>query len=396
MKDKETYQARKFTGVINNPLKNGFTHEAIHEKLESLSTFTYACVSDEVSTTGTPHTHFFVCYKNPKLWDTIRRLFNGKAFVESSKGSCQQNKDYIQKSGKWQDTKKHETIIEGTFEEWGKMPEDTDISIAPNRESVIFDQIQTLLKEGNTPKQILSVGTYMYKYEKYIKRAYISKLADETPKIRDVEVYYHTGRSGSGKSWTYVDLCEKYGEESVYLMTDYANGGTAGFDGYCGEPILFMDEFKNNLPYTLLLQILDKFKTDIHCRYHNVTALWSTIHITSVYSVDEIYLRLVDDSDRKIDSITQLIRRIKYMVYHYKTDSGEYRKIQIPMSEYKSLGQLEALAKADQEYHEKMQKLLKDTSHKNETISDNDNGNTNLSVLSMFGEYKIVNDKEKP
>ena len=97
MKDKETYQARKFTGVINNPLKNGFTHEAIHEKLESLSTFTYACVSDEVSTTGTPHTHFFVCYKNPKLWDTIRRLFNGKAFVESSKGSCQQNKDYIQK-----------------------------------------------------------------------------------------------------------------------------------------------------------------------------------------------------------------------------------------------------------------------------------------------------------
>ena len=72
-----------------------------------------------------------------------------------------------------------------------------------------------------------------------------------------------------GKSHSVVDLIEKHGEENVYLLTDYEHG----FDRYNGERILFMDEFRGQMRYALLLSLLGEYKVQIPCRYSNALAV---------------------------------------------------------------------------------------------------------------------------
>ena len=54
-----------------------------------------------------------------------------------------------------------------------------------------------------------------------------------------------------------------------------------GLDHYIGEKILFLDEYKGELPYGMLLTICDKYKANIHARYRNIWALWDEVYIAS-------------------------------------------------------------------------------------------------------------------
>ena len=78
-------------------------------------------------------------------------------------------------------------------------------------------------------------------YETLIRKAFFAKRSKETPIKRDVRVFWHVGESGTGKSYTYVNLCQQFGEDNVYLLTDYDIGG---FDLYCGGPILLWMNLK--------------------------------------------------------------------------------------------------------------------------------------------------------
>lgn len=50
----------------------------------------------------------------------------------------------------------------------------------------------------------------------------------------------------------------------MYFFSDYANRGVGGFDGYCGEPYLFMDELKqDSLPFELLLTITQGYRSQM-------------------------------------------------------------------------------------------------------------------------------------
>lgn len=92
-----------------------------------------------------------------------------------------------------------------------------------------------------------------------IKSAYIDKRIKETPLIKEPHNEWHVGNSGSGKTYYYYQLCEKYSPEKVYMTTDFENGG---FDFYIEQgapPIIFLDEFKGNMRYGQLLTILDKY-----------------------------------------------------------------------------------------------------------------------------------------
>ncbi len=330
-------QSRKYFITINNPIDKGYTHDEILKCLLTLSSLRYVCMCDEIGNkTKTYHTHIYTVFENAKRFSTLKNTLP-HADIENAKGNNQQNRDYIFKAGKWENTDKQETSIPESKFEWGELPSDKTI---PTKETDILQLIQQYLDDDMSPREIYSKGVSFLKYKSIIKQAYFDKRYRETPVERKVEFYYHIGASGSGKSYEHIKLIQQYGDDAIYYMTDYSNGGTAGLDGYCGEPILFMDEFKSNLPYSLLLQLTDKYRADIHCRYNNCTALWTTIHLTSVFPPEKLYSNMVSECDRQIDSITQLLRRITYIVYHRKI-GNEYYRLQIPMSEYTSYYELQ-------------------------------------------------------
>ena len=109
-----------------------------------------------------------------------------------------------------------------------------------------------------------------------------------------------------------------------------------------------MDEFKGSMKFQELLNYCDKYKIQIHCRYANGYALWTVIHITSIYPPEEAYKFMVDQENRDRDRIDQLMRRLTYIVYHYKVN-GEYKAYKISAEEYQNYEQLKNLAHGDRD-----------------------------------------------
>ena len=72
-----------------------------------------------------------------------------------------------------------------------------------------------------------------------------------------------------------------------------------------------------------------------HCRYQNVYNLWESVIICSVFPPEQVYSFMVDDDKKKsVDSIQQLLRRLKVIVYHYINKDGKYRAFKMPASDY--------------------------------------------------------------
>lgn len=162
----------------------------------------------------------------------------------------------------------------------------------------------------------------------------------QTPPLREITVYWHVGKAGSGKTYTYIKLCEERGEDQVYMFSDYSVGG---LDHYEAQPVLFVDEFKGRMAFGDLLLMLEGYKRETHCRFENITPMWTEVHLTSVYPPEVLYKLMVPTDQQEMDEYAQLARRITYVVYHYKED-GEFKEFQLPMENYHNYDNLKLRA----------------------------------------------------
>lgn len=324
MSNEKVTSSRSWFCVLNHPEKQ-FGDVSPKEMIEKASSLwmtkeTRACaINYEIGDSGNPHMHMVLFDSNKSRFSAIQKLFP-TIHIEPMLGRKKDALNYIEKVGKFEE-KKHTVIVPAQY--YG------DIQDKRGKRSD-FGVIEDMIANGNTPSEIMDSCFAFRRYEKMIRSAYFSKRIKETPAMRNVRVFWHTGESGSGKSYSFVKLVEKYGEENVYMMTDYETGG---LDLYCGERVLFMDEFKGNMKFQQLLNYLDGYKIQIHCRYSNAYALWDEIHITSIYTPDEVYQFMVDSSNRHRDRIQQLLRRIDTIIYHY-IENGEYKTYFMPSDQY--------------------------------------------------------------
>ena len=329
-------RSMKWLLTINNPGEHGVTNEGIEETLKGMGSFRYACYSHEIGLEDrTYHIHIFVAFDNQVRFSTLKNRFPA-AHIDPCRGSIKQNRDYVFKQGKWADTDKEDTRIEGHQYEIGTAP----IEIGQGRRSDL-EEIEGLLDAGYTPDQIFEVSIAYRLREKEIRAHYMARRKKEVPAFRDVRVVWHVGESGSGKSYAMVGLMAE-NPGNVYLMNDYDGGG---LDLYQGEGILFMDEFRGQLKFSTLLGMLDGYRVQVHCRYANVYALWTEVHITSVLPPEMVYSRMVSEN-RDIDTVGQLMRRISEVVYHYK-QGDTYGTFPVPGSQYRDYDRLRSDAGFD-------------------------------------------------
>lgn len=298
-------------------------------KLGRIGAVTY-CVSE----TGFHHLHMVLEVENANsdrfTYAAVQKLYGKKFHIEPTRGSKQEAEDYIYKRGKY--AEKGEVVL--------AMAQHGEIKGNQGNRSDL-QGVEDMISQGMTPNEIMDTSVKLRRYEKIIKDAYYRKRYKETPMERDVEVIYHCGLSESGKSHSIVDLVNQLGEESVYFVSEYEVGW---IDKYNGEPVLFLDELKDQVSYSKLKTIMDRYKGQIHGRYTNVYALWNTIHITSIYPPEELYNILVPFSDRRIDTYYQLQRRITTVIYHWGNKKDGFHQFVQPMSEYKDFETIKYLA----------------------------------------------------
>ncbi len=331
--------SRSWFCVLNNPEKVLGEHtpdELVNLALDMWCTDypqRSAGVNYEIGDSGTPHMHMILEDPAKTRFSAVQKLFPG-IHIEPTRGTKADAENYIFKRGKFAE-KEHTIVVPAIIRGEIKAQK------GKRNDMRIIDE---MIEQGKKPSEIMEMGIYYRQFEKYIKAQYFDKRFKETPMYRNVNVFWHVGESGSGKSYTQMELYEKYGEDEVYLMTDYENGG---FDNYLGQKVLFMDEFKGNMTFTKLLTLLDGYKTQIHCRYANGYALWTDVHITSIFPPEEAYHFMVEDSQQSRDKLSQLLRRLSFIVYHY-VENGEYKTIKQSGKEYIDYNTIKSLAIGDE------------------------------------------------
>ena len=258
-----------------------------------------------VSALGLEHLHcVFESEKTFRPLSALKKLFP-KVHIEITKGNKKQVEDYINKVGKFEE--KGEKIIAKSQvgEIKGCQGKRNDL-ISP-------EQIKSFILEGKKPQEIFWEYPQTLKSKGVVETLFYIHRKNTTPICREVNVHWLFGSTACGKSYSYVELCEKYGVGEVYRVSDYANP----FDTYQGEKILFLDEFRGNLPYGTLLGLLDVYQGQVRARYNDKVGLWSDIYITSPYTPFELYQNVSERND-DIDKLEQFIRRIDDIVYCFK------------------------------------------------------------------------------
>jgi len=261
-------------------------------------------------------------------FSAIKKIYP-KAHLEATKGTKEQAENYIEKKGKFADSDEKVIYIARHGEIKACQGQRRDLQI-----------IEEMLLQDKTPKEIMKSNFSYRRYEKMIRQAYNDKRLDLMPFKRDIEVYWHVGEPGSGKTYVAVQIAEEKGHDDVYMYVDYESGG---LDMYQSESILFMDEFRGNIRFGVLMGLLQGYKIQAHARYSNVVPMWNEVHIATIFPPEEVYKRMVTE-DRGIDSYEQLKRRITAVVYHYIDEDGKYRSFQLPMVEYLDYGTLKYMA----------------------------------------------------
>ena len=280
-----------------------------------------------ISSNGLEHLHMVLEDSNQARFSALKKLYP-QANLQPTKGTKEQAEDYINKRGKFAEKGEQVLYIAKYGEIKGSQGQRKDLEV-----------IQDYIEQGLTPSQIMAQNISYRRYEKIIKDAYFDKRKAETPYLRDVKTVWHVGESGSGKTYFSKELIEQYGEDSLYLVTDYDNGG---LDRYNGEPILFLDEFRGQIKYGTLLGMLQGYKQQFHARYTNIVGLWNEVYFATVLPPEKVYQNMVQEN-RDTDTQNQLFRRIDEIVYHWKDEDG-YHEYSMPMSEYVDYNDLKCRA----------------------------------------------------
>ena len=279
-----------------------------------------------VSNKGLYHIHI-ACYGNTTTLKKVSDVLF-QSHIEPQLGGKDELKAYLLKEGKYEEKGEHVLLTKGLEVIESKQGSRSDL-----------DEIESLLDSGYTPLQIFEQSFRYRKYEKMIKSHFLQKRINETPLMKQMWNEYHFGASGSGKTYTYMRRCEEFSPDDVYLCNDYANSGSSGggFDFYANSPakIIILDEFRGNIPFANMLSVLDVYsRNQQHARYQNVYNLWTSVIICSIFAPEEVYRFMIDDTQRRVDSIKQFLRRLNIVVYHYKDKDGHFRTYTLPSNEY--------------------------------------------------------------
>ena len=259
------------------------------------------------------HVHCVLCSKKPYRMTDIKKIFPG-IHVSPTKGTKKEAMDYINKTGKYAEKAEKETVV-STFsigEVFGAERSKNDLKA-----------IEGFLRDGLTPQEIYAISFGFRRYSNMIEKAYLDDKIKNCPPILEQDVWWHCGESGTGKSHTYVDLCEEHGKENIYRIPAGCDMNNA-FDNYAGQPIVFIDELRpKTFKFDYLLQILDEYTGEIRARYYNKYKLWTEVHVTTVYAPEEFYLNAFSEgiTEEFTDTYEQLRRRIKHCVMHHKGQS---------------------------------------------------------------------------
>lgn len=239
-KEKVKKQFQQWVFTLNN-----YTDEEVSE-LEQM-TCRYLCFGREIApTTGTPHLQGFVHFSSRKTLKQVKQLVGVRAYLHPQCGSNKSNVTYCGKDAN--------PFIKGKLISQGHRSD--------------LDHVVDMVR---CKKSIVEIAdecpSTFVKYNKGIERL----MQVVSPKRGDDDVpmviWIH-GKAGAGKTRLAKEII---GEEEYYIKDN-----TKWWDGYWGEKIVLIDDFRHNeYDFVALLRLCDRgqYRVQVKCAYVQVLAL---------------------------------------------------------------------------------------------------------------------------
>lgn len=304
-----TTQSRKWLLTIQNPEEIGITDEKIEEDVTGLlTTVSYAAWAWEKAKTGTVHIHLFLYSKAPIRFGTVKRVFP-KAHIDKARGTVQENKDYITKTGKWVSTDKAETSVEGSFREIGSLPKEKQ----EKRE--LMTEVLGRIEAGEKTISIIREHPELgFRVKDMGLLTDLVKADHYDSALRPVSVTYVYGDSSTDKKEL---IYEHYPLSDVHRIVDY-DRPQALFDGYSAQDVVVFEHFYSSVPIYKLLAYCDSYPLRLPARYSDRIACYTKVYIVSSIPPEEQYIDV--QAGRAYHMHEEFMERLDCILY---VDHGE-------------------------------------------------------------------------
>lgn len=252
---------------------------------EKLSRYKGFCGQQEKSESGYLHFHVVVAHSTPIRFSTMKNLFP-KAHIEPVKSL----RDALLYS------MKEETRVSEPFS-FGEMPVLTE-----KKRSPLERYFHEIVEENKTAADVILDNPKAFPYLNSLARLEQEYRGKKFSKqLRDVKSYYLWGSAGCGKTSLMFSAHPVF-----YRVTNYKHP----FDEYRGEPVMVLDEFSGALPFSLLLNLLDRFPLSLPCRYQNRWAEFSEIWIISNQPLEHWYKKVQENEPERWRALLRRFSRI--------------------------------------------------------------------------------------
>lgn len=242
-------------------------------------------VGRELGETGTPHLQGAIVFINPRTLHGVKATsgFN-RCHLEIMRGSCCANRIYCTK----EDIAAHET---GICPAQGKR---TDIHALADRITG-GESLRDLVKDTDGAVGIV----------KFHKGLTILRSLSTPPRTEPPVVLWLHGETGTGKTKCAVFFAEQHVGADYWI----SSGGLTWFDGYDGQHIAILDDYRaNHCRFSLLLRILDRYRFDAPFKGGFVRWQPKLIIITAPATPELVW------ASRTREQLEQLTRRISAVI----------------------------------------------------------------------------------
>nr|WQA30139.1 MAG: rep protein [Cressdnaviricota sp.] len=250
--------------------------DEVKEYLYSLSNRRYIVAALELApSTGHKHIHCYIQFTKPSrlsmkkmLGIDVRRVTNHSAKVV----------EYVKKDN-------NIIVEEGSFAPRGGY---RGLTIKEAAELTFEEELEQDIKD--------------VKLIQYARQHVAQRQAAENKHFEPVLVHWLYGPTGTGKS-------RRAFEAGAYRLT-YRDGF---FNDWGDARILWLDDYRGEIPYNLFLQLLDGYRNSliVNIKGGHKVVDYDEMYITSPLSPSDCYPRQAE----KQDSIKQLLRRITEVVW---------------------------------------------------------------------------------
>lgn len=237
----------------------------------------YQVIGREVGESGTPHLQGYIYFDNPRAFTAVRKLC-ARWHIEMARGDASENINYCTK--------------DGNYEEFGDRPR--------QGRRVDLDELKEEILGGKRVEDIAMEQPLTY----HMYGRTLNKIEDIALRKRFrtemTQGIWYWGETGVGKSHKAFD---GFNPETHYVWPN-DNGW---WDGYIGQDTVIINDFRGEIRYNELLNLVDKFPYSVKRRCREPMPFTSkTVIITSSLSPEQIYNHRNDE-----DKIEQLLRRFK-------------------------------------------------------------------------------------